>query len=924
MQTKHYVRSHTFSQNGYIDLTGLTEYKGIKLATGATVTKESLLKENYKVYIKNFGAVALEDRAQGDIGTYAIKNTKAINAAISDVAAHGGGTVVFPAGTFRTYTIKLESNVNLYMEEGCVIQAARTTIYGSDGKIISLAEDFDENGDPGNYLKPEVNIYAGLQDGGHSHFANSLIYAADKKNIMIYGEGLLDGSQINGEGYRDQVLAGRDPSNPSDRTGQTDAWYGNKAISFLRCDSIVLSGFNILNGGHFAIITEGTTNVLVEDMIVDTNRDAFNIDCCQDMTIRDSVFNTLTDDALVFKASYGAGMYMPVQNCLVYNCVVSGYDGGSVLAGTYTSNRQICDWGDSPNGRIKFGTESTCGYNTVTIMNVHFQRSRGLALESVDGDSLHDILLVNSTMDNVSSSPIYIRIGNRGLHPVTGNTPDTTLNQPDNIRLTNTGWILPQNTEDSEYTWTEYPVQNYYPAYTYDNKVTMSNGIQVTTVNQQNPAQFNQKNFYYDEASRNYYKYKWDEVSKNYVVDKSARIDTHNNGVDERYYYGDAVGYKGIARVYNIYVGNVKITNVDPRYPVILAGLVDSKIKNVTLENIDITYRGGMRMTDAVEQQQLNTDWKYTQYMTAPAIQSLRWLVNSTFATRAALLPRVDWDPVTNSWTDDPYNVPEMNEQYPEASNFGILPAYGMYARHVDGLALYDVTFKYMIDDERHAVVLDDCQNVEFNHFSADVMDGVQRVVLVSNNYKRATNFEYIKNQPYISTSCSDIRGVNSDDILSVTVNAPEPSTPNDTLYTYPTIASSKNGYQYKKNIWSYKGIRFDLPVTVYRPFFIPIDVQQAQEGETVTFTVSARYPAAEREGTFDQVASNSVLFYYAEELPVGARFDKETKTFTWTPNVSGDYKAIIYVTDGVIPVSVTVPIRVNTRNKNNNVIDNM
>lgn len=89
--------------------------------------------------------------------------------------------------------------------------------------------------------------------------------------------------------------------------------------------------------------------------------------------------------------------------------------------------------------------------------------------------------------------------------------------------------------------------------------------------------------------------------------------------MDQRYYYGDAVGYDGLASAYNIYVGNVKVTNVDPRYPITLAGLVDSKIKNVTFENIDVTYRGGLRMQDAVEQQLVSTSWEYTQYMTAPA-----------------------------------------------------------------------------------------------------------------------------------------------------------------------------------------------------------------------------------------------------------------------------------------------------------------
>ena len=49
----------------------------------------------------------------------------------------------------------------------------------------------------------------------------------------------------------------------------------------MRCENVVLDGIRILNGGHFAIIAEGTRNMTVNDLIVDTNRDAYNIDCTQ-------------------------------------------------------------------------------------------------------------------------------------------------------------------------------------------------------------------------------------------------------------------------------------------------------------------------------------------------------------------------------------------------------------------------------------------------------------------------------------------------------------------------------------------------------------------------------------------------------------------------------------------------------------------
>lgn len=890
----------------HIDLTGLTEYQGVKLATGATVTKESLLNEGRTVSITDaaYGAVALEDRAGDDADTHAIENTEAINKAILDMHEAGGGTVVFPAGTFRSYTIQLQDNVNLYLEEGCVVQAAKTAMFDREGKQTGEAEDSYADGTPGNYLQPEVNIYAGLQDGGHTHFANSLIYAADKKNIMIYGEGRLDGSQLNDEGSLDQVLMGNDPGNPADRTGQNTVWYGNKAVALVRCENVVLSGFDILNGGHFAIIMEGTKNMLVDGMVIDTNRDAFNIDCGQDVTIQNSHFNSLTDDAIVFKASYGAGVMMPVQNCLVRNCIVSGYDAGSVLAGTFTTDKQVATDRCGPTARIKFGTESTCGYNTVTITDVKFQRSRGFCLESVDGSSIHDILMVNAEMDTISSSPIFVRIGNRGRYPVTGNSTDTALSQPGNVRLTNNGWVLPQNGGKSGYTWTEYPIQRYFPAYNTNGEAEMSNGVKVPTVNQEEPVRINENN--YVSQGGKYYAYKWDEAAKTYVKDTAAEIPAAELGR-----YGDAVGFENIATAYNIYVGNVKITNVDPRYPITLAGVVDSKIKNVTFEDIHVTYRGGIRMADAVEQQQLNTDWEYTQYMTAPTTQSPPWLVNTFFTKNAALLPRVVWDAESKTWADDPYNVPEMPEQYPEPSNFGILPAYGLYARHVEGLELKNVTFGYEIEDQRHAVVLDDCQDVSFTGFEADVKEGVKPVALVNNNYKRPTGFEYVPDTPYTATKCGGITGLDQGDIYEHTVNAPEPSTPKDSLYDGETIASTATGYAYGENVWTYNGKDFDLPVTVYRPFFTELPDQTVRRGERVQFTVSARNPAAETKGQRDQAASDATLTYSVENLPAGAAFESVGKTFTWDTERAGSYTVTFVADDGVLPVKTTVNILV-------------
>lgn len=66
----------------------------------------------------------------------------------------------------------------------------------------------------------------------------------------------------------------------------------------------------------------------------------------------------------------------------------------------------------------------------------------------------------------------------------------------------------------------------------------------------------------------------------------------------------------------------------------------------------------------------------------------------------------IAWRPI-----DSLAQVPERPKDYPEFSMFGELPAWGLYARHVEGLALRKVSFRCARPDYRQRVVLDDVKN---------------------------------------------------------------------------------------------------------------------------------------------------------------------------------------------------------------------
>jgi hypothetical protein len=58
-------------------------------------------------------------------------------------------------------------------------------------------------------------------------------------------------------------------------------------------------------------------------------------------------------------------------------------------------------------------------------------------------------------------------------------------------------------------------------------------------------------------------------------------------------------------------------------------------------------------------------------------------------------------------------DLPELEDQYPEYFMWGVLPAYGLYARHARGLTLNDVRFDLASPDLRPAVVGDDLEDLE-------------------------------------------------------------------------------------------------------------------------------------------------------------------------------------------------------------------
>ncbi|HEY0462065.1 MAG TPA: glycoside hydrolase family 28 protein [Pyrinomonadaceae bacterium] len=349
--------------------------------------------------VRNFGA-------RGDGKTL---DTGAINRALETAANAGGGTVFFPAGIYLSFSIRLKSNITLYLDNGATILAA------------------DPAKDGGKYDVFEPNPFDMYQDFGHSHWQNSLMWGIGIENFAIVGQGKIDGKGLSrrSPGPQRPRTEGETPTSMKNNVsplGETSPLkemegLGTKAIALKLSRNITLKDFTIFQGGHFAVLATGVDNLTIDNLKVDTNRDGFDIDACRNVRISNSYVNTPNDDAIVLKSSYALGFNRATENVTITNSQVSGFDLGTMLDGTFKTTQEFAPDKDRVTGRLKLGTESNGGFKNITISNINFVHCRGLALETVDGGNIEDISISNITMRDITTAPIFIRLGRRQRAP---------------------------------------------------------------------------------------------------------------------------------------------------------------------------------------------------------------------------------------------------------------------------------------------------------------------------------------------------------------------------------------------------------------------------------------------------------------------------------------------------------------------------
>ncbi len=338
------------------------------------------------------GTALYDIRHYGAAGDGKAIDTKPIQAAIDAAERAGGGTVLFPAGTYASYSIHLKNNVALYLDQGAVLLAASVPAEGTPSGGYDAAE-------PQGDWEP-------YQDYGHNHWHNSLIWGENLHDVSIVGPGRIWGKGLSRGWDKDSVYQ------PSSK--QPGA--GNKSVALKLCRNVTLRDFQILEGGWFGILATGVDNLTIDNLRIDTNRDGIDLDCCRNVRVSNCTVNSPYDDAICPKSSFALGYPRATENVTITNSFVTGnYEIGSVLDGTWKP--LPASFTGHATGRIKCGTESNGGFRNITISNCVFESCRGFALETADGAVVEDIVFSNIVMRNITQAPMFLFLGSRMRGP---------------------------------------------------------------------------------------------------------------------------------------------------------------------------------------------------------------------------------------------------------------------------------------------------------------------------------------------------------------------------------------------------------------------------------------------------------------------------------------------------------------------------
>jgi polygalacturonase len=353
------------------------------------------------VPVTDFGAMSGE----------AALNTAAIQAAIDAVAARGGGTVVIPAGVFRSGSIFLKQDVELRLAEGAVLK-------GSE----NIAD----------YPKRMTRI-----EGHFEPWRMALVNASGLTRVRISGPGRLDGS---GPVYW-RTFWQRRKENPK----CTNLEVERPRLMFIdRCADVRIENMALEDSGFWNLHLYRCRDVLVAGLRITLpgsgsglrgpSTDGIDVDSSQRVTIRRCYIST-NDDNIALKGGKGPRADRdadspPVEDILVEDCEI-GDGGGLITCGSEATvirrvtARNCVMSGHATMLTLKLRPDTPQHYEDITIENITLAGD-GRLLQAAPWTQFFDLQGMpapSRTVNNVTLRNIHGRY--RALGSLRGNPGDT-------------------------------------------------------------------------------------------------------------------------------------------------------------------------------------------------------------------------------------------------------------------------------------------------------------------------------------------------------------------------------------------------------------------------------------------------------------------------------------------------------------------
>ncbi len=315
---------------------------------------ENLPVEMQQVQPLGFRDIAINIANMGAVADGKTNNGELINKIIKKLSKQGGGTVIIPAGTWLTGPIRMQSNINLHLEEGA------TLLFSTDKELYVQKSD-------------------SLRDG--SKKCNACVYGSKLENVAITGYGTLDGQGLYWRPIKEkkvkksaedahiweEVLAMGGTLRPDDKTHSI--WYPynlNKELGIPNIASdpitqekmrphlvnitdsknVLIQGVTLLNSPKFHLVPTRVQNLIIDGITIRCPWWAQNGDAMDPGNIQTGLIVNCNiscgDDGICMKGGVGqkgvdAG---PQSDILIMNDTVYRAHGGFVIGSEFSGGMQ--------------------------------------------------------------------------------------------------------------------------------------------------------------------------------------------------------------------------------------------------------------------------------------------------------------------------------------------------------------------------------------------------------------------------------------------------------------------------------------------------------------------------------------------------------------------------------------------------------